>query len=346
MGGFWTTQAAKLGALAISEMPMKRAESFFAEAGTMPVSRSSLLRLAGWLSDLWEGDREAHEEKVRLATTVPENAVVVTVSLDGVMVLMTDSDKAAKKIQAKAQGYADKGPSGWREASVGVISFYDAEGERLETRRYARMPESNKTTTKSWLREELAHIRTSRPELVVAAIADGAANNWTFLGELGADHEVVDFFHTAEHLHRHVNKANGASTVETQNRITAMRRQLLEVPGAAIKVFEDLQRLREKAGTQAVSTTKKKGKRQPTFFDRHHGRMNFAELRAAKIPIGSGVTESTCKLTICDRLRRTGMRWTPRGGQAVATLRANLVSNHFDTAWNVLANANQARLAA
>lgn len=346
MAGFWTERAASLAAWAVAEMPMQQAETLFGRIGTMPVSRSSLLRLVGGLSDMWEEERERHEAAVRAAVKVPDEAKVVAVSLDGVMVLLTDSDKAVKKAKAKAKGHADNGPAGCKEASVGVISFYDAEGERLETRRYGRMPEADKVTTKAWLEAELRHVCAARPDLKVLAIADGAANNWTFLSELGADHEVVDFYHTAEHLHRHVSKANGASTIETQEKLKAMRRDLLEVPGAAEKVFEDMKKMREKAGTAPVSTTKKRGKRQPTFFERHHMRMAFAELREANIPIGSGVTESTCKLTVCDRLRRTGMRWKERGGQAVLTLRAHQVSDRFDTAWSILAETNRQRCAA
>lgn len=346
MAGFWTEKAAKLGALAIAEMPMERAEQFFAEAGCMPVSRSSLLRLGGHLSNLWEEDRQANEQAVREVLDIPDEAKAVAVSIDGVMVLMTDSNKAGLKAAARARGQADKGPAGWREASVGVISFYDAEGERLHTRRYGRMPEENKATTKSWLRMELEHIRTVRPDLKVLAIADGAANNWTFLSDVGADHELVDFFHTAEHLHRHVSKANGASTLETQQKLRDMRHQLLEVPGAATKVFANLQEVREQAGTEALSTRKTKGKRQPTYFERHKDRLNYSEIREQNLPIGTGVTESTCKLTICDRLRRTGMRWSQSGGQAVVTLRAHVVSGAFDPAWNVLTEANHRRLAA
>jgi hypothetical protein len=346
MAGFWTEQAAKVGALAVSEMPMERAEQFFAVAGLMPASRSSLLRLVGWLSDLWEGKRTDHEQAMRESTAIPESAVLVTVSLDGVMVLMTDSDKEARKAAACARGQADKGPSGWREASVGVVSFYDADGDRLQTRRYGRMPEADKATTKSWLRTELEFVRKQRPDLRVVAIADGAANNWSFLEGLGADFEVVDFFHAAEHLHRHVSKANGASSVATQKKLRKMRHDLLEKPGAAERVFNDLQQLREHAGTEAVSTTKKEGKRQPTFIERHWSRMNYAELRELHIPIGTGVTESTCKLTICDRLRRTGMRWSRRGGQAVVTLRAHAVSNAFNAAWAIVTDATHVRLAA
>ena len=344
--GFWTEQAAKVGVLAVSEMPMERAEQFFADAGVMPVSRSSLLRLVGGLSELWEEHRTENEQALRESVAIPTNASTVTVSLDGVMVLTTGATKAKQKAAARAQGQIDKGPAGWREASVGVVSFYDADGERLQTRRYGRMPEADKVATKNWLRSELEHIRSQRPDLLVLTIADGAANNWAFLESLNADHEIVDFFHTAQHLHRHVSMANGAASIDTQRKLRRLRHRLLEVPGAAKKVFNSVQRLREQAGTEAVSTTKTTGKKQPTFVERHLDRMDYAELRARNLPIGSGVTESTCKLTICDRLRRTGMRWSERGGQAVITFRAHTVSNAFNAAWDIIRDVNRQRLAA
>ena len=343
---FWSQPAAKVAAIAVTEMPMARAESFFAEAGIVPTSRSSLLRLTGCLNDQWEQDNETHEQVVRESMQIPAEAATVAVSLDGVMIHMVGSDKAAVKAAARAAGKADKGPAGWREASVAVVSFYDVAGKRLETHRYGRMPEADKVTTKQWLEAELAHIREVRPDLLVVAIADGAPNNWTFLEKLQADHEVVDFFHTVAHLHCHVSRANGASSLQTQNKLKEMRRQLLEVPGSALNVFKDMQRMREAAGTASPSMQKKSGKRQPTYFERHHGRMDYATLAKAKIPIGSGVTESTCKLTVCDRLRRTGMLWTGRGGQGVLTLRAYRVSDDFDAAWDSLMLANQVALAA
>lgn len=343
---FWTSQAAKIGALTIGEMPMQRAEEFFKELGIIRASRSSLLRLGASLSELWESDREQHEEAMRQAAEVPKDAVSVAVSLDGVMVTLVDSARADLKDAAQARGVPAKGPSGWSEASVGVLTFYNADGTRVGTRRYARMPEEQKQATKGWLRSELEHVRRVRPDLVEVAIADGAANNWTFMEALEVDHEVVDFFHTADHLHRHVNLANGAATVATQQKLKRMRRQLLEEDGGANRVFAELERLRKAAGTEAPSAGKKSGRRQPTYWERHHSRMNYAALRSQNLPIGSGVTESTCKLAVCDRLRRTGMRWTVRGGQAVLTLRVLRINAEFDLAWTRLMAANRERLAA
>ena len=62
------------------------------------------------------------------------------------------------------------------------------------------MPESGKPTLKAQFASEVAHIRRLRPELGIVAVADGAADNWTFLEGLEPETEVIDFWHACEHL--------------------------------------------------------------------------------------------------------------------------------------------------
>ena len=342
----WSPRLARVAALASTELTLERTVELLREMVGSAPSPASLHRLQCHLSALWEDEREEHEAAIRAQRDIPEEASSVAVSLDGVMVHMVGSDRATKVARAKGNGQAAKGPSGYKEASVGVLTYYDAQGERLSSIRSARMPEPNKETLKAWIAKELAHIRTQRSDLTVVAIADGAANNWSFLTELHAGHEVVDFFHTAEHLHRHMNKANGASTVDTQAKLKEMRRKLQEEEDGAAAVFAELTKSRVAAGTEPTSTRKKKGRRQPTYFERHKDRMNYSTLQAMNLPIGSGVTEGTCKHLVVDRLRRAGMRWSEQGGQAVLTLRSLAVSGDFTRAWERLRDANSTRFQA
>lgn len=342
--GKWTPRAAKVAAIATTELSFERAEKFFEQLGAMTPCRTLLIHLDSYLSELWEQSREEHEKRLREASGIPPEAVAVAVSLDGVMINMVGSDRAKKKARAKAAGQADKGPSGYKEASVGVLSFYDSNGDRLATWRAARMPEPGKATTKAWLQAELAHVRRLRPDLTVVAAADGAANNWGFLESLSPDVQIVDFYHATEHLHRHLSKANGASTIDTQRRFRRMRRTLLEERDGARIAFSGLKRLQRRAATQPPSTTKASGTKQPTFFERHSRRMDYAGLRARKLPIGTGVTEGTCRHLVVDRLRRSGMAWSQAGGQAIMSLRSHAVSGRYDAAWDLLAEANRRRL--
>lgn len=307
--GFWTPHAAKLAALCVSDMTPKRAESFFKELGMMGPSRSSLDRLPKALNEHWESNRESYEERVRADERIPAEAVTVAVSLDGVLVPTRGTDKAQKKAEMRRQGRLDKGPAGYREVGCGALSFYDAEGNRLLTRRMARMPEANKLTLKQQLRDELEHVRRQRPELVVVAVADGAADNWEYLSTLQADHQIVDFYHAAEHLKRAVDVSMGrAGSVATLAKFERLRTTLAHDPSGADKVIAALKRLRPpRRGDPRDYRT------GVTYFQKHRQRMKYAALEAENLPIGSGVVEGTCKSLASDRLKRAGMRWDRRG---------------------------------
>lgn len=329
---FWTPHAAKLAALCISDMTPKRAESFFKELGLMGPSRSSLDRLPKAINEHWERNRVSYEQRVRADERIPSEAVTVAVSLDGVLVPTRGTDKAQKKAEMRRQGRLDKGPAGYREVGCGALSFYDAEGNRLLTRRVARMPEANKLTLKEQLRGELEHVRRQRPELVVVAVADGAADNWEYLSELRPDHQVVDFYHAAEHLKRAVDVSMGtAGSVATLAKFEQLRTTLRHHPSGADKVIAALRRLRPpRRGDPRDYRT------GVTYFHKHRHRMKYAALDAKQLPIGSGVIEGTCKSLASDRLKRAGMRWDRRGGQAILNLRSWTQSDRFDAAWRLL----------
>ena len=59
----------------------------------MRPSKSSLDRLPKDLGAQWEGRREAFEAALRGRSEVPEEAVTVAVSIDGVMVPMKDAKR-------------------------------------------------------------------------------------------------------------------------------------------------------------------------------------------------------------------------------------------------------------
>ena len=139
------------------------------------------------MHECWESLGPETLGSIREAEGIPQDATTASVSLDGVMVPLRPGEDG----RAKAS---------WREAACGTVSFHDAEGKRLKTLYLGRMPESGKLTLKAQLASEVAHIRRARPEIGIVAIADGAADNWTFLETLSPETEVIDFWHACEHL--------------------------------------------------------------------------------------------------------------------------------------------------
>lgn len=301
----WTPRAAKLAALATAELPFARAEELFQQLGGMAPSKTLLQRLDRTLLELWETDRESLEARLRRATPIPESATLVVVSLDGVMLNMVGSNRATKKAQTKSKGICAKGPAGYKAAGIGVLSLYDPAGTRIATWRMGRMPEVNKTAVKAWLRAELQWIREQRPDICVVGAADGAVDNWSFLESLDPDIQVVDYFHTVECLTRELDKANGPHSLDTQKKLAEMKGLLLEETDGARLAFAKLDRIRQKAGMKPRLRKPRDG-RTKTYYDRHRDRMDYAFLQDLGVPIGTGVTEGTCRYLVGIRLPRGG----------------------------------------
>ena len=60
------------------------------------------------------------------------------------------------------------------------------------------------------------------------------------------------------------------------------------------------------------------------------GRMEYAAARAANRPIGTGVVEAAAKTVVNTRMKRSGARFSQRGGQTVMIFRTALLSGRFD----------------
>ena len=131
--GHWTPLAAHQASCVVAQMTPTEGEALLRELGNMAPSKSSLDRLPKGLSARWEANREAFESTLREATMMPEEAVTVAVSLDGVMVPMKDAQRAEKRERSRARGRRAKGPAGYQEASCATLSFYDAEPHCVAT---------------------------------------------------------------------------------------------------------------------------------------------------------------------------------------------------------------------
>jgi hypothetical protein len=330
--GYWTPLAAQQALWMVSHLTPQESEKLCAMLGNMQPSKSSLDRLPKHLSGEWEASREAFESTLRAGAIVPEEAVTVAVSLDGVLVPMRDGGREEKRARAVEEGKPASGPAGYQEVGCGTVSFYDASGERLSTVKIGRMPEYKKSTLKSILAEELKVALEQRPELNLVTVADGANDNWDFLhSALPPSTEVIDFYHAAEHLHAALNAAYGEGTVKCRAQFEKLRCVLLEDSEGVEKVIRALIHLtKQHPENRRIDS-------ELAYFRKHRRRMRYAAWRGANLPIGSGVVEAACKTLVTQRMKRSGMRWRHEGGQAILTFRALIQSQRFDEAWTLLA---------
>ena len=314
---YLTRPAAELGLLMMGHCTAREAAAFFAKTGAMTPSVSTLQRLTMSMHECWESLGPETLGSIREAEGIPQDATTASVSLDGVMVPLRPGEDG----RAKAS---------WREAACGTVSFHDAEGKRLKTLYLGRMPESGKLTLKAQLASEVAHIRRARPEIGIVAIADGAADNWTFLETLSPETEVIGLLACLRTSANRVRPCRGARLVREVPRDPPSRSPWRRQgdPGAAppSRCRRCAGPGRDRAGTRLLPQA------SPLHaLPRPEGRGHRHRLRR-----GRGAANKTL---VTQRMKRSGMRWRIVGGQAVLTFRALIKSGRFERAWKALISA-------
>jgi hypothetical protein len=335
--GYWTPRAARQGAFAMAHLTPGNSEALFDELGGMQPSRSSLDRLCKELSKHWEGQRQEWEAALRAQETVPHEASVIAISVDGVTVRMKGGDRRAKR---ELPGKHASGPTGQREAGCGTVVLYDAEGERLQTVRYGRMPESRKVTLQQQLETETASVLAVRPDLRRVLLADGATHNWCLLSEIDQacgpppqpSIEIVDFCHACDHLKKGCDAAWGESTPRSKAEFERLKILLEQDDDGAERIIRVFKYHRGRA----QGRKRERLETQLTYFRNQRHRMHYAQYIRDDLPIASGVIEASCKTLVTQRLKQSGMAWTLQGGQAILTLRSLIQSHRWHSAWPLL----------
>ncbi len=336
--GQFTPRAARHAAFVMAHLTPGESEALFEELEGMRPSRSNLDRLPKELSQHWESQRPAWEAAVRSQESLLEQATVLAISVDGVMAPMKGPGRSARR---DLPGKHASGPAGNKEVGCGTVVLYDAEGERLHTLRYGRMPESKKVTLQHQLTAEVAHIVAMRPDLIRVHLADGATDNWRLMAELEQDvgHpapqpwiEIVDFYHACDHLKNACDAAWGDSTPRGKAEFERLRILLQEADDGAERVIRVLKYQHHRARGHKHTRLDA----ELTYFRNQRRRMHYADYVRKQLPIASGVMEASCKTLVTQRLKRSGMAWTQSGGQAILTLRSLIQSDRWSPAWELL----------
>jgi hypothetical protein len=110
--GYWTPLAAKQATWVVAHLTPQEGEELFALLGHMTPSKSTLDRLPQQLSGYGEAQRPLFEAALRQEEAIPEEAVAMAVSLDGVMAPRKDGQRPAKRTQACGHGQIAQWPGG------------------------------------------------------------------------------------------------------------------------------------------------------------------------------------------------------------------------------------------
>jgi hypothetical protein len=194
------------------------------------------------------------------------------------------------------------------------------------------MPEAGKMTFATRVTVRVAQVLARYPHARHVCLGDGAQWNWDFFAAHYPDAMwVLDFYHAATHLHTVAALLFGKDTADATAYYERWRTTLLEEPNGVAALLRSLIYYRNCTGltprpAQAVE-------RELNYFRTHAAQMQSADVRAAHIPIGRGVTEAGCKELIKARFCRSGMRGKRPTGAPLLQLRAIRLSQHWDSFW-------------
>lgn len=238
----------------------------------------------------------------------------------------------------EVEGRAGKQPDGsakTREAKV--ITMWTAESRDAEGKpmrdpgsvTYSAAIESAATSDASPDRSDLAERvlrETTRRGFTEAArsvvLGDGSAWIWNTTRELFPQAiQILDRYHAKEALHRAAQAIFG-TTPEGKSWAEQRCTELDEG-----RLRDIVHQLRPHA--DACSEASKCA----LYIVRNRARMRYPKFRAQGLCTSTGVLEAGCKVVIGTRLKRSGMRWTVQGANAIIALRCSKLSGRFEDFW-------------
>jgi len=180
------------------------------------------------------------------------------------------------------------------------------------------------------LRHVGAHLASS-----VSFVCDGAVWMWERLPDiitaaglkLDRVESTLDFWHACEYVHDALKLCKNLSEDERAAVYKSMRQQMRDDDSGAQTVVQRLQNL-------AVGRRSRAIKDKVSYLEKHRPHMNYADLRARSLPIGSGVVESAIRRVINQRFKSASQFWREDHLEPLLGLRALWKSGRWDDFFN------------
>ncbi len=326
----WLPQTARAMAHHVQAGTARDAEASAAESGRLVYSRCSFDRVTHAVGDLY-GERNVDiDDALITAYEPPPETRSASVGLDRVS-LPTIEPRPRPPGRPKPDAPKRPITVAWRMMWVATVTLHDKNGDALHTIRYGAMPDDGCEGLLHGAAGDVNELLRKLPRLKVVLLSDGAHDLVEHL-QRGVAARVdrvvkqgVDFWHLIEKL----GAASRLLEGDHEKRIARWRLRLLNVETAALDILGELR----VSGREHV----KVGETEPvhdaiTYLDNGHENMNYAALRAAGLPIGSGNTEATCKTLVEVRMKRAGSRWNIATARHVIQLRALATSDRWGEA--------------
>jgi len=227
------------------------------------------------------------------------------------------------------------GDTNWREAMCGTISLFDNNSKRIHTIYTANAPEYGKADFKKRMDKEIENIKKKFPDAKIVGVADGARENWKYL-EQYTDANILDYYHATEYL-SDVSKAFHPRSKKRQKEWLDEACDILKNSKEGAKdLLKKIDKLKDKNLSKSLSNLVNT---TSTYFTNNINRMDYKGSIDNKLPIGSGVTESACKVVVKQRVCVSGANWSEYGAKRLLPIRAICITDgRWNQAWDNLAN--------
>lgn len=215
--------------------------------------------------------------------------------------------------------------SKWHEVKTGVVYEAKPGSDGIDTVRDSKYVAAQETSEQFGHRLYALALEAgveSAREVVV--IGDGAEWIWN----LAAHHypgatQIVDYWHACQHIHEFARTYYGENSSQGRHWTDKHCRDLKHK--GPRKLLRALSCMRPQTLEQAAAIRLVRG-----YFEHHAQRMAYDRFRAAGLMIGSGPVEAACKVVVGQRLKRSGMRWSADGADAILAARAAVLSKRKD----------------
>jgi hypothetical protein len=336
----------------MAHLTAKEVERFLFKSSMFHPSEQAIKNMVNKSGTFIEAHIDELNEAIRVEETIPQETQVVVASMDGANVLLREAGKKSGRPKERpGEDRQEEAAASYKNAMVGSISFYKMEvieeevkPVRLSSQYIARMPESCFPTFKQQFEAELDELEKGADAAVKKVLLnDGHRVIWNYIdnNERFDDYEkLVDFYHASEHLSKAAEAIFGKKSKTGDGWYHKWYDKLRNEDHATKAVLRSMDYY---AKTLKIPKTRLKDlEKEQTFFRRNHHRMNYADFLRRGLPIGSGPVEAACKSVVKNRMCRSGMRWSRKGGQKILNLRVFAKADRWEKFWSNFTQLKQA----
>jgi hypothetical protein len=300
-------------------MPFGQAQVFLSKYCSIHIAddtvNNSTVEIGQALREKQEGEIRVAWEEYRLPTCEVANPPKrLYVSADGINHLLPDGQGKEIKVAAVYETEERRNKKGEIEIHAVNIDYVVAStGEELARAVYL-----------------VAVKRGVESAEQIIVLGDGANWIWNRIATMFPGHkttEIVDFYHASEYIWD-AGKAVFGEEMEETTDWSERYCHTLKHDGPD-SVLQELRAL-----SSADSATLQPVAKAVTYFENQGPRMNYPLYIEQGLQIGSGSAESGVKQVVGVRINQAGMRWDVERAQAVAHVRATILSDRWDDFWS------------